>query len=339
MRDACLEMAMPNAQKLQIPLEVKAAEGEGAPLGGFEGYGSVFGNRDRDGDIVLKGAFAESLKTGLPALLWQHDQKSPIGRFDVVREDKRGLFVKGRLSMIGRGAEAYDLLKIGALNGLSIGFVTKEASRDAVSGARTIMRADLMEVSLVTFPANELARVEAVKSQMKDITAMENTERVDDNVTDVRSFERMLRDNGFSRSRAKAITAKGFRCNGELPHREIVSCIEDLQRKRCRLALEAKGSEMKIVQALSTRYGDWVSFRAISPSKPGQFVIRATPHGPAHITGPFNLEVRYVSPSGPKTENFPRKKKFQVPAGFQEVRVRAKSLQVLPQNIRVTLIF
>jgi len=223
----------PAAQEMQIPLEVKA---EG-PLGTFEGYGSVFGNRDRDGDIVLKGAFTESLKAGLPALLWQHDQKSPIGRFDVVREDKRGLYVKGRLSMKGRGAEAYDLLKMGALNGLSIGFVTKEASRDAASGARTIMKADLMEVSLVTFPANELARVEAVKSQTKEFGQMETTE-FDGEPSDVRTFERMLRGNGFSRSRAKAITAKGFRSAdlGSDESAEIAEMVAELKSSQSKLA-------------------------------------------------------------------------------------------------------
>lgn len=182
-----------------LTLETK----EGAPDGTFEGYGAVFGNVDRDSDIVAPGAFTDSLKTRLPALLWQHNAKEPIGRFDVVREDKKGLYVKGRLSTEGRGREAYDLLKMGALDGLSIGFVTKEAQRSRASGTRTITKADLMEVSLVTFPANEMARISNVK-QRTDLMHPEHIE-------DSRTFERFLRDNGFSRSRAKAITAKGFR--------------------------------------------------------------------------------------------------------------------------------
>jgi len=197
------------ADKLCLPLEIKAEDGDTAP-GSFEGYGSVFGNRDRDGDIVASGAFADSLKGRLPALLWQHDQKAPIGTFDEVREDARGLYVKGRLAMSGRGLEAYDLLKMGALNGLSIGFISKEASRDPVSGARTIHKADLMEVSLVTFPANELARVADVKAQAQKSTAVSPAD-VTAPIESARAFERMLRENGFSRSRAKAITAKGFR--------------------------------------------------------------------------------------------------------------------------------
>ncbi len=184
---------------IDLPLEVKA---DGAP-GSFEGYGAVFGNTDRDGDVVEKGAFGESLKVRMPALLWQHNAKEPIGRFDLVKEDKKGLFVKGRLSMSGKGKEAYDLLKLGALNGLSIGFVTKEALRNRATGTRTIKRAELMEVSLVTFPANELARVNTVKASGSMLSA--------DGIETPRDFERLLREHGFSRSRAKAITAKGFR--------------------------------------------------------------------------------------------------------------------------------
>ncbi|MBL4837001.1 MAG: HK97 family phage prohead protease, partial [Kordiimonadaceae bacterium] len=109
-----------------LSIEIKS---DGDDLGTFSGYGSIFGNKDRDGDIVAKGAFKKSLGKALPALLWQHDQKEPIGRFDEVREDEKGLFVRGRLVLQGRGLQAYELLKVGALKGLSIGFVTKEASR------------------------------------------------------------------------------------------------------------------------------------------------------------------------------------------------------------------
>lgn len=124
--------------RASMPLELKAGGSEGT----FEGYGAIFGNVDRDGDTVARGAFAESLKARLPMLLWQHDTKAPIGRFDEVREDERGLYVRGRLSMSGRGAEAYELLKMGALDGLSIGFVTREATRDSATGTRTILKAD-----------------------------------------------------------------------------------------------------------------------------------------------------------------------------------------------------
>jgi len=235
-------------KQVALPLDVKAGEKPGT----FEGYGAVFGNRDRDGDIVARGAFAESLKSGMPVLLWQHDQKAPIGRFDDVREDDKGLYVKGRLSMSGRGEEAYELLKMGALDGLSIGFVTKEASRDPASATRTITKADLMEISLVTFPANELARVSAVKSvnQINEDTMMPEAP-----VSDARSFERMLRANGFSRSRAKAITAKGFKtADFEADESvEIAEMVAELKQRQIRF--EEKSSALAFFERLlgSTR--------------------------------------------------------------------------------------
>ncbi|MBL4836685.1 MAG: HK97 family phage prohead protease [Kordiimonadaceae bacterium] len=232
---------------LALPLDIKT---EGAP-GTFEGYGAIFGNKDRDGDIVTHGAFAESLKAGMPVLLWQHDQKAPIGRFDEVREDEKGLFVKGRLALHGRGLEAYELLKMGALDGLSIGFVTKEASRDPATSTRTISKADLMEISLVTFPANELARVSTVKAAGFDEkgtdmpeTDMPETDMLDADVNTARSFERMLRENGFSRSRAKTITAKGFKATDFAADEtaEIAQIVAELKGKQERLDYKNLGS-------------------------------------------------------------------------------------------------
>lgn len=196
---------------MQIPLEIKAT----AVAGSFEGYGSIFGALDLDGDIMEKGAFIESLKKRMPALLWQHNTKEPIGRFDSVVEDDYGLKVKGRLSLEGRGKEAYDLLKMGALNGLSVGFVTKEASRNTGTGARHIKKADLMEISLVTFPASEDARISNLKTStpLKTATAHKGSPH-----TDIRDFERFLRAHGFSRKHAKDIASHGFAPHGFAPH-------------------------------------------------------------------------------------------------------------------------
>lgn len=136
--------------------------------GSFEGYGSVFGNADLDNDIVERGAFKASLKEKGPAgikLLWQHDWRQPIGVYDEIREDDRGLYVKGRLLVgdVGQAREAHALLREGALDGLSIGFRTVKDLYDSDSRERTIIEADLWEISLVTFPANPEARVSAVK--------------------------------------------------------------------------------------------------------------------------------------------------------------------------------
>ncbi|UTW56174.1 HK97 family phage prohead protease [Kordiimonas sp. SCSIO 12610] len=220
--------------RLNLKLEVKA----GGEPGMFEGYGAVFGNRDNDNDIVLKGAFADSLRARTPAMLWQHNMREPIGRFLDVREDEKGLYVRGKLSMKGRGAEAYELLSMGALDGLSIGFVTKEATRDAATGTRTIHKADLMEISLVTFPANEMARVESVKA---DAATHGDAAMSGDAIMDERAFERFLRASGFSRNRAKTITAKGFKADmnahkkgNMMPYDEqdIADIVNDLEFKR-----------------------------------------------------------------------------------------------------------
>ena len=153
-------------ERLEVPLEVKGTNDEN---GTFEGYGSTFGNMDSDKDIVAAGAFAESLAAKGPKkvkLLWQHDRRQPIGVYEQISEDGKGLFVKGRLLHKGvrQAAEAYELLKAGALDSLSIGFRTLEDTWDRDSGVRTITKTDLMEISLVTFPANDQATIHAVKA-------------------------------------------------------------------------------------------------------------------------------------------------------------------------------
>jgi len=131
-----------------------------------QGYASLFGQPDQGGDIVQKGAYGTSLAK-LAAegrsvkMLWQHDPSQPIGIWDEVREDARGLFVKGRLLCdVARGAEAAALIAAGAIDGLSIGYRTKRAEKDS-SGRRLLNELELWEVSLVTFPMLPDARVGA----------------------------------------------------------------------------------------------------------------------------------------------------------------------------------
>lgn len=145
---------------LDIPFKIKAVSEDGL----FSGYGSVFGVVDSYKEVVVPGAFTESLQGRMPALLWQHRSAEPIGVYTSVKEDSVGLYVEGKLALkTARGAEAYELLKMNALNGLSIGFITREDSYDKVSGIRTLKKIDLWEVSLVTFPANDASRVAMVK--------------------------------------------------------------------------------------------------------------------------------------------------------------------------------
>ncbi|MEN9903695.1 MAG: hypothetical protein RLZZ555_260 [Pseudomonadota bacterium] len=146
---------------LDIPFKIKAVSEDGL----FSGYGSVFGVVDSYQEVVAAGAFKESLDSRMPSLLWQHRSGEPIGVYTSVKEDNIGLHVEGKLALkTARGAEAYELLKMGAISGLSIGFITREDSYDRVTGVRTLKKVDLWEVSLVTFPANDAARVANVKS-------------------------------------------------------------------------------------------------------------------------------------------------------------------------------
>jgi HK97 family phage prohead protease len=142
-----------------IPLEVKASED-----GIIEGYGSVFGNRDLGGDIVDAMAFDETIASGKRIkMLWQHDADNVLGVWDEISKDQTGLKVKGRIATRTKlGGDIAELARMGAVDGLSIGFMTKEEDWDGPT--RIIKRADLWEVSLVTFPMNPEARISAVKA-------------------------------------------------------------------------------------------------------------------------------------------------------------------------------
>lgn len=178
-------------ERLDCVFEVKASE-----QGVIEGYGSVFNIPDQGNDIVAPGAFAKSLANRMPKMLWQHDPDDPIGVWDEAREDDRGLYLKGHLAMKTRkGAEAFELLRAGAIDGLSIGYRTIEAEMDGKS-RRVLKEVELWEVSVVTFPMNESATVDAVKA-----AAMSE-----------REFERLLlRESQLSRRVVGALMRDGWK--------------------------------------------------------------------------------------------------------------------------------
>ena len=130
------------------------------------GYASLFGKTDQGGDVVETGAYAASLdklagKGGRVKMLWQHDPAQPIGVWDEDREDKSGLWVKGRiLRDVAKGREAAALIEAGAIDGLSIGYRTVRATKND-KGGRLLSELELWEVSLVTFPMLPDARVGA----------------------------------------------------------------------------------------------------------------------------------------------------------------------------------
>lgn len=181
-------------------LQVEAVEADGS----FAGYASLFGRVDLGRDVVERGAFAKSLKERGAAgirMLFQHDPNQPIGHWTDIREDARGLFVRGQLATgVARAREVLELMRTGGLDGLSIGFRTVKARAQARTGIRRITEADLWEISIVTFPMLPEARVDKVKAR----------EGVGDLPT-TREFERWLtRDAGLTRGEAKAVIAKGF---------------------------------------------------------------------------------------------------------------------------------
>ena len=144
---------------------LSAAPGTGV----FTGYASLFGKRDSAGDIVMPGAFAESIKKRGAEnirMLFQHDPAEPVGTWLDIHETPKGLFVQGRLDKnVQRGRELLSLLESGGLDGLSIGFKTVLAKQDRMSKSRQLHTIDLWEISLVTFPMLEGARVSTVKSR------------------------------------------------------------------------------------------------------------------------------------------------------------------------------
>ena len=163
--------------------------------GVFEGYASVFGVVDQGMDVVERGAFRKSLGSRKVKMLWQHDMSQPIGVWDEIYEDERGLFVRGRLlKEVEKGREAMALLRAGAIDSMSIGYRTMEAMPEGDGRVRKLMEVDLFEISLVTFPMLPDAKVTNVKS-----------------ISTERDFERFLRDAGYSRKEAVALTLHGFK--------------------------------------------------------------------------------------------------------------------------------
>lgn len=197
----------------------------------FSGYGSVFGNKDSYGDVIEKGAFAESLdeakKSGQwPALLLQHgawgitaDDMMPIGVISELSEDDIGLKMDAILADTSKGRDAYTLMKMSprpAINGLSIGYIPKEWKNGTKPDEprRTLKSVELMEISLVTFPANRSARVLDVKSDL-----------------DIRTAEQALRDAGFSRSESKQILSHGFKSiDSQRDADDVVALAEQIRR-------------------------------------------------------------------------------------------------------------
>lgn len=173
--------------------------------GTFTGYASLFGKADLGRDVVMPGAFRASLASrgaGGIKMLFQHDPAEPIGVWLDVREDGSGLRVKGKLTTeVARAREVLSLMRAGALDGLSIGYRTVRGRTDAKTGVRRLLEVDLWEISIVTFPMQPEARVNAVKAAWHA-----------GRLPTTREFERFLvQDAGMTRSEARTVIAAGFK--------------------------------------------------------------------------------------------------------------------------------
>ena len=146
-----------------IPFELEEVKARGDEGWSFSGYASTFDNVDYGGDVVIRGAFTKSLARRVPKLLWQHDMFEPIGKILSLNEDDHGLHGEFLLSRTARGHDAYQLLKDGAIDSMSIGYIP-ESDTKTIDGVRQLKAVDLLEISLVSLPMNEEARVTAVKA-------------------------------------------------------------------------------------------------------------------------------------------------------------------------------
>ncbi|WP_315077014.1 HK97 family phage prohead protease [Acinetobacter guillouiae] len=183
-------------------LEIKTVQEDGF----FSGYGAVFGNIDWYNDVILPGAFTKSLekwasKNKFPPVLWNHNDGEPIGVYTKIYEDQKGLYVEGKLLIddVPRAKSTHALLKAGAIDGLSIGYITKKANQQT-NGIRELVELGLGEISIVTTPANEESLITFVKSKLEG-----------GELPSLPEFEKFLRESGFSKTQATAIAGKGLR--------------------------------------------------------------------------------------------------------------------------------
>jgi HK97 family phage prohead protease len=192
-----LEEETDNVEDIKTFLDFKTELITTEDDGTFEGYGSVFNNTDLGNDVIKEGAFTKTLRKKGPKgvkLLYQHKADEPIGVLDEIMEDRKGLRVQGRLAMnTQKGKEVYELMKMGAIDGLSIGYrvAPKGAHYDEKGKRRMLKEVDLMEISAVTFPMNPRAKIMGVKGEGKH---------------NIREWEEFLREaGGLSRSESKVI--------------------------------------------------------------------------------------------------------------------------------------
>lgn len=192
-----------NVEYITVPLEVKALES-----GQFEGYGSTFGNVDLGGDVVMKGAFAESLaewkaQGDWPQMFWMHRPDQIPGKWLDMHEDSKGLKVTGELLPTTIGNDVKILMKAKAVRALSIGFsLDSQKDYEFRDGVRLLHRINLWETSPVSMPMNPKARISAVKARLHEQGV---------SIPDFkRELEQWLKSKGLSKSQAKSLASRAL---------------------------------------------------------------------------------------------------------------------------------
>lgn len=199
-------------QTLDCGLEIKSLSDEGV----VEGYASIFNNVDHGGDKVMPGAFVDSLSKARQGgrtvkMLWNHDPSQPIGVWEDLAEDGKGLRGTGRLVMeVPKAREVHALMKAGAVGGLSIGYRTINSEPEG--NVRLLKQVELFEISPVTFPMNDRAKISSVKAEGID----EIVEKLaaGDRLTE-REFERLVKVLGLSNSQAERAVRVHLKGQGE----------------------------------------------------------------------------------------------------------------------------
>jgi len=203
-------------EQKRVPLQIKSLNDRE-----FEGYGSMFGNVDMGGDVVVRGAFKKSLRKyrdegALPLMFWAHDPAQVPGMWTDMAEDSKGLYVKGALADTQLGNEVRTLLGMKAVRGLSIGFSLSQNGVDYDdNGVRMIKEADLWEVSVVSLPMNPRATVTHAKTRLS--AAGEYVPTTHELSAVKRELESWFRCRGFSKAAANAYASMAFRDDGVTP--------------------------------------------------------------------------------------------------------------------------
>ncbi|WP_020474227.1 HK97 family phage prohead protease [Zavarzinella formosa] len=195
--------------------EVKFADNGVATI---EGYASTFGNTDNQNDIVMPGAFKDSLAARMPKMLYQHDQHRLPGIWERGAEDSKGLILAGKTLNTTLGRDVAEEVRSGAITQMSIGYSPTKASFDKAKGVRRLEQVKLWETSLVTFPANEQALITRVKA---------------DRPQTIRELEEYLREGGFSQKDATTVALHGFKAlatQGEPDEEMLTRLAERLDR-------------------------------------------------------------------------------------------------------------